>query len=304
MAASNLFLASLLTLLMVIGIANADSTCPFSRDCKCEDANPPQQYVYDAVTCKVTSSFPTFTAPAGVTYKVANKLSIQGKLDVIPAKAFSIFSSINDLSILNHRTTPLATQNWNKDAFVGTSIVSSLYIDGLANALPLPSSFPLSKLASLQIVNSDNVELSKDALAHFDSLTSLNVLNTKISKVDDDAFLPMRNSLTKLWLTSASLTDASQKAISSLTNVDKGFLDSNQFTDIDLSNFPIPSSSAAYWHFDNNDHLKSVTVSDVSKVSTLALCNRLLHIALCSKFFILHSTCVPDQFENNLNLCK
>jgi hypothetical protein len=243
-------------------IAN-EKPCPFSNVCSCLDAIPPDPYIFDEAKCKSNSSFPTFTAPADHKYKV-NVLVISGKTDVIPANAFQAFYCIERLAIFygeDGTGTPVP-QHWDQKAFLDTQLYT-FAVNGLSNVLPLPAY--LNGITYLDIVNAGLVEVPKNV--NYEQLYSLSLMDNNIQSIKKDDF---RNAakLNFLILANNPITNIEAGAFLPLTKATSFDLSESNLTGIDLSIFPYADSTVS-WALDNCKLLKTLTVSDISKVSQL-----------------------------------
>jgi Leucine-rich repeat (LRR) protein len=229
MIPTKVFLLFLGSLLFSATLSNAQVACPFNRECTCSGNNPTATE-FNSAECRPALPFmPNFVSPSIGAYTITGTFYFYRGVDKIQPRAFEVFKKIGWLQLeLSETAKPLRAQ-WDFQAFQGPQ-VQTLSVSRLAGVLP-PSGelnrLGANGLQSLIISNSgETVQLTDNAFAEFNSLTTLVIANTPISSFRPAAFAGLEKTLIELKLTSANLDTFPRDYIGGLTNL----------THLDLSN--------------------------------------------------------------------
>lgn len=133
-------------------------------------------------------------APPNVTYAVGSVV-LAGNVAELPARYFAIFGHIYSLG-LSGPTTMQWEQKWDDMAFDGTT-VTILQVWYLNSLLPPPPALVKLAESGLQTLLLENytVQSINQTFQNFSSLTYLGMTNVQISKLEQQAFAGLEQSL-------------------------------------------------------------------------------------------------------------
>jgi len=235
---SSSFFSCFLCLCVFVKLISADP-CPFNKDCDCTKGASPDPLTYQTVYCFSFIDLPTFTVSTSGKYTV-NGLRIVAKVQVLPANYLTAFKSINTMRLIS---VDLVPQQWHEKAFDGVDI-KYISIAELGDLVPPPkalASLGSRGLHTLFIIESSPVQLTERVFKDFPSLFYIGILNTEITRLDNNAFDGM-GTLKIIWLNKVGLNNVDLSAFGGMAS---GF---DSFVDLD-----------------DNTSFKSVTVQDPNR---------------------------------------
>lgn len=195
--------------------------CPFAPvDCTCIQTVLPSETEFQSAHCTPKSGvIPAFTG-FGI-YAIIDRLVLTFSAYSIPPRAFLAFKSIGLLSLQQIDTSKPVQQYWETHAFVGP-LLKGFQVSNLAGVLPPPP--PVVELGDyVEKLVFDNchvpVNLTANGFSTFKKVDTLIISNTPVSKIDDQAFVGIGDTLQELRLTNTGITTFPTTALKSLTSL-------------------------------------------------------------------------------------
>jgi hypothetical protein len=212
--------------------------CPFNNHCSCTDKHWPQEFEFSSVDCVFSGAVEPFSNKGAQKYKVDHfdiRLIDAPNAFALPANYFEAFDSILWLSLFGD-----LRQDWHDDAFIGVNI-SNIYISRIKNPIPPPTALKKlgqrGDLRSLGFAYIEEVQLTNGIFSDFQSIETIDIGATNITKIEDDAFQGLEKNLKLLSLEGIWLKDFPTKAVSRLVNLEKLELEESEFTNIAPNSF-------------------------------------------------------------------
>jgi len=217
----------------------AFAPCPFNPDlCSCSQLDPSTPLAFDTVRCNASESMPYFISPTQEKHTVSSFI-ISGDVRTIEPHHFTVFQSIDMLSLINTGVFPSTNQMWDDHAFSDVAI-SSISISNLDDVVPPPVALRNLGAQNLKVLSISYtnvpVQLDQGIFKDFSALVNLGLENVRITSVNDNAFDGLENHLTMLTLTQNGLGQF-PAAISKLTNLKQLTLDNNGITQLPTQAF-------------------------------------------------------------------